>query len=525
MQTTNELLTAALEYAARGWCIVPLYGIKDDGQCECGSKGCSGEQRNRGKHPRITKWQDNATNDLEKVESWFKQWPRMNIGVRLGPSSGIIDVEFDDEKGETTARELFGEVFTPSYRSGRSIHRIFKWTDGLPKLTIPKFKGLEFRIGQESKGAQSVFPPSRHWSGRRYEWLQGLTPNDLDIIELPEVVVALLFNQPEGGSIGDEPNGRQRSKRHQLYELKEVKEGFRDDTIYAEACALWREAISTYGDHAVHDAECQSRIFERLQALNLAKCRPPIEESVVLQKCNNAKAFIAKQTTESAEVKVSMKLTELGLEWRDKQYWPGAWKVETINSDPPMIRLFAPFLPKAYVELSPEQYDSAKKVHLAIFGATGTVFLDDGNRPWEAIWRGVRASKRTKGKSSRGLAAKLLEAAVRIDAPIDAKRETEIAQFISKWLYGDHGLKDKTDVSLTFKDVKFVRADDIWFRFDELAGELRWSPGKITRLEISNYLHGIGAVSEREVVLGKRLRYTVMNKESIKLLASSAEGD
>ncbi len=43
----SEMLTAALDSAARGGPVFPVWGVADDGRCQCGVGGCE----NIGKHP------------------------------------------------------------------------------------------------------------------------------------------------------------------------------------------------------------------------------------------------------------------------------------------------------------------------------------------------------------------------------------------------------------------------------------------------------------------------------------------
>jgi hypothetical protein len=191
----TALLTAAHEYAAYGWRLVPLHSLKPDGHCTC-NRGEQCGVGGRGKHPRVTEWQKTASCEAATIERWWGQtWPAANIGVKLGPESGIIDVECDSPEAERALSELFDHDFpiTPTWLAARGKHRLFQWTDDLPGATakaVLKFHGIEFRVGGGGLGAQSVLPPSRHPSGAQYRWLVDLAT--VDVAVLPAAVIERL---------------------------------------------------------------------------------------------------------------------------------------------------------------------------------------------------------------------------------------------------------------------------------------------------------------------------------------------
>ena len=105
----------------------------------------------------------------------------------LGRRSGIIDIECDSPEAEQQLAELFGGILpTPTFRSTRGLHRLFRWSDDLPESEIGKAKfmlgAVELRIGGGDKAAQTVFPPS---SGRT--WI--VSPEDCDPAEIPARVL------------------------------------------------------------------------------------------------------------------------------------------------------------------------------------------------------------------------------------------------------------------------------------------------------------------------------------------------
>jgi len=192
---TTFLLKSALELAYLGLKVLPLHTVDSNGHCSCGCRkaNCG----SRGKHPRIRDWQHLASDDEDTICAWWEQWPLANVGVQWGPRSNAIDIEFDNEEGRASADKYLGGIVTPSYQSGRSIHRIFRYVDALVGFGATK-KGekvehLEFRIGADDRGAQSVAPPSRHYSGREYCWLRGLHIAEVEIAPPPPALVELIL--------------------------------------------------------------------------------------------------------------------------------------------------------------------------------------------------------------------------------------------------------------------------------------------------------------------------------------------
>jgi len=163
----NTMAEAKL-YASLGWLVLPIHTPTAGGGCSCGRANCA----KPGKHPRINAWQNKASSDPQQVELWWQTWPEANVGVRLGPASNLIDVEFDSAEGEATANELLEFVATARYRSHRSTHHLFTFPADLAiPSAVVSWRGLEIRFGTDKAGAQSVFPPSLHATGQRYQWL------------------------------------------------------------------------------------------------------------------------------------------------------------------------------------------------------------------------------------------------------------------------------------------------------------------------------------------------------------------
>lgn len=127
-------------------------------------------------------WHRSATSEQAVIDRWLSQWPDANVGLLLGPASGVIDVEYDSDQGRDILEPILKNCKTPTYRSAKSVHRLFAWEDCYAGQKAKfGFRGTEWRFGLDK--AQSVIPPSLHESGVRYQWI--IPPSECDVIALP----------------------------------------------------------------------------------------------------------------------------------------------------------------------------------------------------------------------------------------------------------------------------------------------------------------------------------------------------
>jgi hypothetical protein len=132
------------------------------------------------KRPLGAGWQHNSTGDPVDVAMWLGSG--LNVGLLLGPESGLVDVEYDDDAGRDQLSD-FGilDLPTPTWRSARGEHRLFRWEPWMPQTAVLKTGWLELRLG--GRAAQSVLPPSRHPDGVAYEWI--VRPGEVDVASFP----------------------------------------------------------------------------------------------------------------------------------------------------------------------------------------------------------------------------------------------------------------------------------------------------------------------------------------------------
>jgi len=140
-------------------------------------------------------WQHQASNDPDVIRVWKDNHFGCNWGLLLGSKSGVIDVEYDSPEGQAIIDEAVEAcgVQTVSYRSAKSVHRLFRYDDRFTdRKASVGVAGTEWRFGQDS--AQSVIPNSIHEDGVRYEWLPGLSPDEVEIAPLPDAMWNLFLD-------------------------------------------------------------------------------------------------------------------------------------------------------------------------------------------------------------------------------------------------------------------------------------------------------------------------------------------
>ncbi|AFM26024.1 bifunctional DNA primase/polymerase [Desulfomonile tiedjei] len=161
---------------AMKWRVVPVYEIGLNGFCTC-SKGP--DCKSPGKHPRVGKWEQRATNDLTQALAWWNgNWRHSNIGLATGPESNVYVIDLDGPTGIANFQKLIEPLGdTPDVpcqitgsRAGRQY--FFEWpADG----TTIRGNASIIDEGIDIRGMNglAILPPSNHRSGEYYEWILG----------------------------------------------------------------------------------------------------------------------------------------------------------------------------------------------------------------------------------------------------------------------------------------------------------------------------------------------------------------
>ena len=177
----NDLLSAALAYAARGMAVFPLaVGDKIPISKEAGGHGVL-----------------DATTDAAQIRAWWTATPCANIGVAAGVSGLLlVDVDAKDGRDGFTAWEVLRvehpfddttpHVWTPN--DGKHLYFVAPPGSQLRNTDDKLGPGIETK----ANGKYCVAPPSRLHDGRVYRWDERFNLDTVPIAPLPLALCGLL---------------------------------------------------------------------------------------------------------------------------------------------------------------------------------------------------------------------------------------------------------------------------------------------------------------------------------------------
>lgn len=202
----NPLLIAALEYAARGWPVVPLHTpirhVKDaPAKCSCRDRGCG----SIGKHPRTKDGSTGASVDTATIRRWWSDWPTANVGVATG--RGLVVVDIDPAKADDGLSAFEASLpTTPMVLTGSGgRHYYFVAPEGVEVRNSASV--LAPGVDVRGEGGLAVVPPSMHASGRPYGWDSGAHVEETPLADLPDDLLRRMTSRPRSRSSStDGPN-------------------------------------------------------------------------------------------------------------------------------------------------------------------------------------------------------------------------------------------------------------------------------------------------------------------------------
>lgn len=472
----DEIFRSAAALASKGWKLVRLWGVRDDGSCTCGKRDCA----NGGKHPHgAGGWQHRATDNEEEILRWFDEsheHARSNIGVRLGPTSGIIDVEYDSPDGETIINKYGLDLIdTPAYSSGRGVHRIFLHEDWMPDSAVVKVEGVEVRMGGGESASQSVMPPSWHRTGKQYQWLPGRSPDEVGPARLPDV-----FREAVMAASRRQGSGIMAQAIESLRAGKEWGEGERHPNLVGVASKL-AMLLKHYTDA---DREF---VTMTLLCVNAAKCRPPKSEAEVVKIATDQFAYYRDRKIEQ---RAARPYERWGLAWNeeDRCWDPGQWKLTVVHVDPVQYKLRIPNIersePPYIVRMSAREFSNPRDTNLAIMEAAKRIDMHDPSPTrWANLWNGE--SERDENgawRHIRGLKSKLMDDADNEHPPAHHGEMAEHAEILLAHLADTSKVEvgDETDNRPNHSGApKWIRGrDGAWRLYIKWGAAFRGAWGK-----------------------------------------------
>lgn len=189
----NRILQAALDYAARGWKVFPVWWV-NKGHCACGESKCE----NPGKHPigkLAPNGRNSATNNKSVIVQWWKDYPLANIAIATGKESNLVVIDIDERHGGFDSLKRLTKKGNMPYTlmvqtGGGGEHHYLAWPDNgtviRNKQPIDGYDGIDVR----AMGGYVLAPPSSHLSGKRYNWQIG--PLGIPVSKIPPWLLEVL---------------------------------------------------------------------------------------------------------------------------------------------------------------------------------------------------------------------------------------------------------------------------------------------------------------------------------------------
>ncbi len=250
----RPVLVSALDYAKRGWRLIPLHSLDAAGCCTCRHSDC----QSQGKHPRTEKGLKDASNDPAVLDAWFNtMYPSLaNIAVVTGAGSGVVGLDIDPRHGgdrglKALIEDIGGLPETLTAKTGGGgLHLFFQH----PGYHLKNAQDLNGYSGVDFKGDDGYLclTPSLHVSGQSYEWA-----NDLEIALLPPKLASMVR---DNGGTKCPTMGTGNGDGDCFI----IEEGQRNAYLTGLAGAMRRRGAG-YGE-----------IFQALTKANEERCRPPL---------------------------------------------------------------------------------------------------------------------------------------------------------------------------------------------------------------------------------------------------------
>jgi hypothetical protein len=174
-KVANPRRRAALGYAARGWYVLPIWWVKEDGQCACGTPDC----KHAGKHPLsklVPNGAKDSTTDSDLIERWWADKPEANIAIDV-EKSGLVGIDVDPRNGGLATKGMLEDqhgAFSSEvmqYSGGGGEHWVYQRPAALAGLPGKLGPGVDVKLN-----GYILVEPSNHKSGASYGWEASSSP-------------------------------------------------------------------------------------------------------------------------------------------------------------------------------------------------------------------------------------------------------------------------------------------------------------------------------------------------------------
>lgn len=164
-----SMLEAALELRRLGFSTIPLDAARNG-------------DRNSGKRPALKRWKpysESLPTETE-IRRWWTDFPNFNLGIATGAVSRVAVIDLDSAEALERMRGILPE--TPlRVITAKGEHWYYRHCGRFRVGNRAKVGGLALDV--RGSGGYVCCPPSLHWTGHRYSWVNEPTAEMLK--ELP----------------------------------------------------------------------------------------------------------------------------------------------------------------------------------------------------------------------------------------------------------------------------------------------------------------------------------------------------
>lgn len=507
MSDGKACLEAALRYLKLGWSILALCPPDHVGVGLVNKKH-SKECKHFGKTPwHLWKEFQSRLPSEDEVRALWRQLPNSNVGIALGPVSGIVRVDTEGPAGEAALLARSGGdlpttlEFVSGRKDGTGRGILYRIPPGAVLRTTYERLGEKQEIRFQAKGAQTVLPPSRHRDGGLYAWLPGHAPGDVPVATMPGWLLAEL-------SIADSSKPRRTSGEWNEM-LNGVSEGSRNET----AAAVSGKIIGSLAD--LTDGGAVSLAFTLLQAWN-ERNDPPLDDdelktvfASILKKDSQRRSEADQKNLEKLVEQQIITATQPPTNGHVPEGGPPDWHLVKNESKPPTFLLRSPYWKDkeavkdqgGYIVLAPQQIAQWTAVRVQ------AVAQADASPPpiLKSWWK---------------LLQKLLDHGDRRAAPLESNRPLLVAHFLWQHLSTARLAHVEDDGSERLGSGPPVRLQDgrTAVKADWLVQQASYGPDGVRRVEIIEIARAHQMKKEILGVKEKRSRWWVITSAELEAL-------
>jgi len=174
---------------------------------------------------------------VEEIEKWWTKWPDAMIGIVTGSISGIDVVDTDTPKADDELQSYLSDSFVcPTQRTpGGGKHYVFEHAEGIRNTNDRS----PFKFHVRGEGGYFIAAPSQNGTGKGYEWLDGLSIEEVAPPPMPKTLINSLINAlGEGERNSKTPKEEQTKADESRRKQKMFENGTRDNSLFHTANCL-----------------------------------------------------------------------------------------------------------------------------------------------------------------------------------------------------------------------------------------------------------------------------------------------